>query len=399
MRKILTNISDIGLILLTIITCNTVFMNVNNSDYHKLLLFFYFINLIFGIFLHGFKTRSFSFWLKFIMIYFLVLMPFLVLNSIKSYLDFFVYFLAILPIMILYFYNLKQSELRKLLIYFKKIMLFLAILSLIFFLGINLGFFQTDKFVTIRWGSVVRIPSYFNIYFVPQNTVVFGIQTFRNSLFFTEPIMFCVFLLFALAIEKLDHNRNFNKLILFVTILSTTSTAGIILALFYLFYDFVFLNRKKSLLIFLPIVLFLVGYLIYVLFISKMQSMSYSTRLDDYFACLKTWLHFPIFGCGFMNTSTIALYMSSFRLNNLGLSNSIFVVLAQGGIYFFIFYLFPVFKLIKKYQKTEYFILIILFILLLFMAVIQYTIFTLTFLAIGFAATSHQKEGILNEDK
>lgn len=399
MRKTATNISDFALALLTIMTCNTVFMNVNNGNYNKILIFAYFINLIFGIFLHGLKTKAVTNWLKFLLIYISVLIPFLFINNITSYLDFLVYFVALLPFQILYFYNLRREEVKNLLRRFKRLMLFLAFISLFFYFSINLGILTTDQFVTIRWGSVVRIPSYFHFYFIPQNTILFGIQTFRNSLFFTEPIMYCVFLLFALAIEKIDRNSKRNKLLIFLTILTTTSTAGIILALFYLFYDFVFLNKKKSFYIFLPFVILLVGYFIYVLFTTKMQSMSYSIRIDDYFACLKTWLRYPIFGCGFMNTKTISEFMSSFRFYNLGLSNSIFVILAQGGLYFLIFYLFPLFKLIKNYRKTEYFILIILFILLLFTAVIQYTIFTLTFLSIGFAVNSFKKEGICNENK
>lgn len=67
----------------------------------------------------------------------------------------------------------------------------------------------------------------------------------------------------------------------------------------------------------------------------KLGTSSGSTRVDDFAAGYKAWMDAPLFGNGYGNSAAYKKYMSSFRRNNLGFSNSPMQVLAYGGIYLF----------------------------------------------------------------
>ena len=69
--------------------------------------------------------------------------------------------------------------------------------------------------------------------------------------------------------------------------------------------------------------------------------MSWKTRSDDYAAGFRAWMHSPIWGNGFNNFDSVKYYMSSFRRDNLGFSNSLFVVLVEGGILLLSVYALP----------------------------------------------------------
>ena len=62
---------------------------------------------------------------------------------------------------------------------------------------------------------------------------------------------------------------------------------------------------------------------------NRLKTNSGSVRVDDYKAAFKTWIHGNIInGVGFGNEEAIRNYMSEFRENNKGLSNSLMVILA-----------------------------------------------------------------------
>jgi O-antigen ligase len=110
-----------------------------------------------------------------------------------------------------------------------------------------------------------------------------------------------------------------------------------------------------------------VGTLIGVIVLMNMRSntSSLDIRIDDYKAAIQSFKNDVIFGNGYGNEEEIKKYMSDFREYNDGLSNSIAVILAQGGIYFSMIYIFPILFLaiyaIKK-KNIKLGVLVILFI-------------------------------------
>ena len=65
------------------------------------------------------------------------------------------------------------------------------------------------------------------------------------------------------------------------------------------------------------------------------------------------WLDSPIIGNGLDNHTYVIRYMSSFRSNNLGFSNSITSVMARGGLVYLFAYLLPLGMLVKNGSKDE----------------------------------------------
>ena len=76
--------------------------------------------------------------------------------------------------------------------------------------------------------------------------------------------------------------------------------------------------------------------------------------MDNYRAGFAAWIEKPLLGSGYQNMNDIISHYSSFRLNDIGYSNSIFRVLAQGGLYLFSMYLIPMCKAVKdSIQKKD----------------------------------------------
>ena len=88
--------------------------------------------------------------------------------------------------------------------------------------------------------------------------------------------------------------------------------------------------------------------------------------MDNYQAGFAAWLENPISGSGYLNMTNVIAHYSSFRLNDIGYSNSIFRVLAQGGIYLAFVYVVPMLKsiheaIITRNSKKIGFLLIFLY--------------------------------------
>lgn len=118
-----------------------------------------------------------------------------------------------------------------------------------------------------------------------------------------------------------------------------------------------FFKSKILMVICLIILVFTIGRFINNMLEIKSSTTSYSDRIDDYVAGYKAWMENPLIGNGYGNNEVIKKYMSSFRKNNIGFSNSIFRVLAQGGVYLFSLYIIPcficLFRGIKQRNKIQ----------------------------------------------
>lgn len=84
----------------------------------------------------------------------------------------------------------------------------------------------------------------------------------------------------------------------------------------------------------------------------KMSTNSYLVRIDDYIVGFQAWIDNFFFGGGY-GIRNYQGYLKSWRNFNTGYSNSLFWILAQGGIYLFLVYLFPALLSLKRYIKNQ----------------------------------------------
>lgn len=274
----------------------------------------------------------------------------------------------------------------------------LCALSLIMFLlGTVFNIIHANGIFYSNWvspDSVVEFPSFYNIHFITQNNEFLGFKMIRNTGIYPEAPMFSLPISIAFLYELFYKNKP-NKCYIFtfiITIFTTMATTGILIVIVFLTIYIIFFIKKNVYLrmfmyLILPLALCLVFYLILMIMIEKSSGGSYGIRNDDYIAGLKAWSDSIWIGNGIGNFESIVKYMSSFRSHNLGYSNSIMLVLANGGIVLFLYYLIPLIMPIiinvrnNNYKKPLFFMgIFILFCVTIF----QYTPIMFFLLSIGY---------------
>lgn len=276
--------------------------------------------------------------------------------------------------------------------YFKKIMIVLSVISLVFWI-LSILHVPTTSTTTISWGGIKTLDGYFGIHYLAQAPVhFFGINMMRNTGIFTEAPMFSAALSIAFLIHLFIDNKKIDKItcLLVVTIISTTSTTGIIIILGALFLKLAkrYMHISKYILIGLLLSATIIMYLI---FQSKMKNMSgsYNTRINDIYAGFKTWMQHPIFGNGLGDNFVIKQNMSPMRTmyawSNSGFSSGIFSMLVQGGLYYFLLlFIIPTVAFARKNINNLFCVLLIA--ALLFVSIINDTfifVFLMVFMLIS----------------
>ncbi len=386
------------LMLLLIISTRTLYVHSNfNPHINILFVIFISILIILKYMNNEFNYKQIGSIIKYLMIYYVFISIFILLNNISDLSNFISTFLILLPLFFAIIYcDNDKLWLRKNLSRYSDLMTIIAFTSIILYiLGPLTNIIKSTNMFFTEWGDPRFVKSYFNIHFITQNISFFGINIVRNTSIFTEAPMFSLNLIIALATNLfISSKKHFYKnIILIVAILTTFSATGILLLLLMLVgKGFVSINNndkikkifkehKKKIYVLL-IIIFSVGVTVFA--VKVMNGESFSVRMDDYYACIKTWLQKPIFGVGHNQTGDILKNISSFRLNNIGLSNSIFVLLAQCGIYLFLFYVVPIVLIIRKYileKKFNELLFVIILVLLFVTTIFQYTIIAMFFLA------------------
>lgn len=232
---------------------------------------------------------------------------------------------------------------------FTNIVLVIVVVSLIFWVfGSLLGSIQSTGVLYTTWtgnNSLKKVISYYGIYFETQSVTFFGLtasKIVRNTAIFTEAPMasmvFCIaFLNELLMRDKLNWKR---CAVLAAAVISTISTTGITVLIIAIGLRYVFTKSKTKgaislKLLLLPTVFVVTLVALNFLLEQKLGTGSGSTRVDDFVAGYKAWTDSPLFGNGYGNSASYEQYMSSFRRNNIGFSNSPMQILAYGGIYLF----------------------------------------------------------------
>ncbi len=192
-----------------------------------------------------------------------------------------------------------------------------------------------------RWSSrgyLENFINYLNICCVDLEgtRTIAGFTFYRNMGFFTEPLMFCVPLITALFTEmflrRKEDRRVWKWLVLMAAVAVSQSTLGMLLAAGAVGVKLIegAAPKKRWLMVFPALVL--VAAAVFVLLRQKavIDTGSTATHIRHYVAAAKTFLEHPLIGCGYSREEPIILHLPP--NTSWGLSNSVAVVLAEGGV-------------------------------------------------------------------
>lgn len=390
MKINLKSIQDVLISLLIVITTNSIYVNTGDSNkLIPILALVVIIATVLELISSKINYNYFKIILTTVLIYLVVCITniFISFNSLSINEILFYFVIAPLMLILLMFKNF-NDQLFDFLNTFVKIILIFAIVSLIFWVfGSILKVVHPTNIVINNWNGGLPTPSYFNLYFETQGIHFFGTTIIRNSGIFAEAPMWSLMLSSAFIIQELFLENSIKRLsLLTLTILTTVSTTGIFVIGLLLIYRVLML--KKSLfkyvsLITIPIVI----YALLQVWEEKSDSISASIRFDDYIAGFLAWRANFFFGSGLtLGLKAIESNMNTLIRTNLGYSNSLFVILAQGGVILGIFYLYPVISvLIKKGVSIDTKMFALLFIILLFTAIFIDTPLFILFIGIFYA--------------
>lgn len=203
---------------------------------------------------------------------------------------------------------------------------------------------------------------------------------------------------------RINKETIIKSIILIATIFSTYSTTGIILVLLIVLFAVMMRYKEKllkttsranqkvrAILFILGVIVFIISaYFVY----QRMQTNSYSRRIEDYSAGFQSWIEHPIMGNGFQNLEATEKYMISSRLNK-GQANSIMKILSQGGIYLISFYLIAIFGVVRYSVKYKnYNILMFTFIMFVLFCLnsFGYSCLVINLIAVGYSFYDRDKE-------
>lgn len=375
------SITEYLFLFFIILDCNTVY-SLSLKDYH-------FPEIIVGLCIillleNGVLKKSIILrkWISFFLIYGVLMLFFLFIsvpsNSLVTFSARYFVFLPFCFLLILIYIN--KGKIYPFLSKIVNIMTIFAAVSLFFWIfGTQLHFISPSGYVTAIWGGEVSYPSYYGLYFEMQGISFFSYKGLRNQGIFSEGPMYSLCLCISLALDfficqsdSLDdinepdgffykrkhiiHSR-VKKVLLIVALITTITTTGYILLSFMLVMNYYIQRPKRRFArickyLFGGIVAFVGLTVIYRVFLERAMTNSWLVRIDDFRAGFKAWQVAPIFGNGYNVADTI-LSFSSFRGNQFGFSNSIAIILAQGGLVLFSVYIIPLLGCLIKVLKAH----------------------------------------------
>ena len=260
----------------------------------------------------------------------------------KSFLIFFLIFMNLMTVLFRIYRKNKESF--RLFILLEYVILILAFFSVILWFGACvLELWGKNSDVYVNWGGQYYDSNYLNLCI---RRWIFEGDIKKNLGIFVEPPMFGLMLGYGLYTELfLKKKTNPGIVVIFcIALISCRAILGIMVAMlaFVLCFMEALRERKNGKWLSALIILCMIaGCILLIIYKSRVGWGSFATHIDDFIASFKCWLEYPIIGCGFDYPLPIFEYMSDFRADNIGLSNSAAVVLAEGGIVLFTYYVLP----------------------------------------------------------
>lgn len=264
-------------------------------------------------------------------------------NSLRKYFLSFVCFLPAAYVLLRIYRAMGEPE--RLLLKYADVVVAAALCSLVVFFAVTLRpELVRAQLIRTRWsaqGYLRTLIGYLDLCCVsPSDTrTLAGFTFYRNMGFFTEPLMFCIPLITALFTEMFlrpkGDRRVWKWIVLLAAVVSTQSTLGMLLATGAVGVKLVEGIRPKKRWIMAFPALIVVALFAFLLLRQKSDVGGGSTaaHIEHYIAAVKTFLEHPLLGCGYLREEPILLHLSKgLQARSKGLSNSVAVVLAEGGI-------------------------------------------------------------------
>ena len=376
----ISSVIDVILMFFLIISTNSIYVNIEDAyNFNNYITILILVSFVCKIILFKISKEIFNKILILLGGYYSIVILISIINFSKFTINNVLYYFINFPLLLVIILLLReQNKLQTWLINFINITTLLAIISLFFWILVsNLNIIAPTDYLINKWSDGGVAVSYYNIYFETQRIAIMDNVIIRNSGIFAEAPMWNLILSIALMIQTLFLGRNdYKTFILVLTILSTVSTTGVYIIGLIIAYKIIFEVsgwKKYITLILVPILLLVLSFI----WENKSETVSASIRFDDYKAGIQAWFDSVFFGSGFLNgLRVIESYMDTTIRGNLGYSNSLFIILAQGGIILFILYLLPMMLILvrRKYSyNTKFFIV-------LFIVILSTTIFVDTYI-------------------
>lgn len=276
---------------------------------------------------------------RFLAIYLIIIfIPLLGANNIQT---FFLKYIVIVP-MSMVLDSKYQTGRHNLLDVFSNVMIVLSSVSVILWIFGPLigwlGYIPIPDFWTHNGDSIRIVESYYFLQFNTQSYIIpvlDNIEIPRNTGIFAEAPVYNLLLCISCGYELFykQQKSSIRQLILVVTIITTFSTtgqlylimAGVLYALFYTKKQLL----RRILILTSPILIYIVYNLINILYIDKQTTSSYEVRQSTMNNFISMYRQNVFVGKGFG-------YIN--RNNTEEISNSIFQLLAEGGMYMFCIY-------------------------------------------------------------
>ncbi len=280
-----------------------------------------------------------------------------------------------LPLLVVYFATIGGTEKNKysVLYRFSDIVFIFALVSIFFwYFGEISGIIQRTSKIIVDWNISQVVDGWYNLHA--------GMQGWRNCGVFTEAPMYNIVICTAVLVEYY-FRENINKIriaVLIIANLTTMSTTGQVVLILASFHRFIIFNwRTLSTFVKLVLLTFFsffvtgVSYATYLILMMKIGGDSYNVRLAFIKKAIDTWLTSPLFGVGF-------------GMNSAGSSNSLFTILADGGlllvsIYIYAMIVMPLYRKMKlgwNYWNFSFF-----YFLMFIITIVPYNFITFAIMA------------------
>lgn len=305
------------------------------------------------------------------------LLPFFTINSKQDIAIFLQRYIFFLPLFFVYLRQNRKMNLgynKSFLNKYVNVVFVIAIISLFmwFFCSI-IGILSPTNYYPHMWkGYLEFIPSYYNIYFETQYSLLPGYSIARNTAFFNEGPMYNMILSSALVSELYLRKKSTIKVyILTITILTTLTTTGffvlLILGAYKLFNQKKRISlSKKVLYTTVSIIIIIVGSIFLLNNKSKNEEGSLKTRTNTILVDIEVGMNNPILGSNFIK--------GEFKGENSAQtdqSNSLFYLFACGGLYGIALYTIPLLYIpyiyYRKYKDSSWlFTMSVIFLIFIF---------------------------------
>lgn len=353
----LSVVINVILIIMLILNCQSVYQNTTEKNYHIYEITLFMIVLSTGYYWYtiGCKTKKIVAFLLLSFVYYLYILVYdLMAVNASNQLAFWGRYIAF-PIIYLFFSTNAKDIIGRFQKQYINVVCVITCISLFFwFFGSVFHLITPTSSVAVDWGWTKSVNSYLGLYFECQKVDWLGFDLYRNQSIFIEGPMYSLVLTIALLFlyNTMETQRNIKLkvFILFSGLISSFSITGFI---FIVIVSFAYILRKsKNPVIVAAFVLPVIMLSAFVIFRLKSSTGSFALRMDDFSAGIKAWRNAPIFGNGFQNDDAIRQYYK-YNFSEHGYSNSLFALLAEGGIYFTALYVFPIMFNIRKSIKNK----------------------------------------------